>query len=339
MTEKIKRLGSFFPGFISNDFPRKLIALFFALLVYFTVNYKIGDEGKIQGVPVKINIPNSLVSMEEGAPKVTLDVRASSRNLKKLTSASFSVRVYVNESKYVSNEPYPVKITPQDVNAPLGVKVVKVEPDEILLTLDRNISRKVPVKAKLERTSKLPEGYTAGEVKLTPEEITITGPGRQVDKIKSMFTEPIPLDKTTTESFDFFIPLAVTSSVIKMNPPKVMAQVEIVREEEKKLFRSVPLKILESSSEKNLKAELITTPHVDINVVGSKTKLKLMKASQLKAYLDISSFDKPGVYNVDVGCWTLVENVKVDSIYPPQVQVKLTQIEAEKEEAKASVKK
>lgn len=331
MTENIKRLGSFFPGFIANDFPRKLIALFFALLVYFTVNYKIGDEGKIQGVPVKINVPNGLVSMEEDYPKVTLDVRASSRNLKRLTSANFSIRVSVNESKYVANEPYPVKITPQDVHAPLGVKVVKVEPDEFLLTLDRNVSRKVPVKARLERSSKLPEGYAAGEVKLAPAEITITGPSRLVDKMKSVPTEPIPLDKTTTESFDFWIPLANNSSVIKINPPKIMAQVEIVKEEEKKLFRSVPLKILEASNEKNMKAELITTPHVDVNVVGSKSKLKLMKASQLKAYLDISSFDKPGIYNVDVGCWTPLEKVKIDSIYPPQVQVKLTQIQVKKE--------
>jgi YbbR domain-containing protein len=326
MTEEIKRLGAFFPGFITNDFPRKLIALFFALLVYFTVNYKIGDEGKIQGVPVKINVPSSLVSMEEGFPKVTLDVKASSRNLKKLTSASFSIKVYVNESKYVPDEPYPVKITPQDVHAPLGVKVVKVEPDEFLLTLDKNVSRKVPVKAKLERSSKLPEGYTYGEVKLTPAEITVMGPSRLVDKMKSIQTEPIPLDKTTTESFDFFIPLANSSSVIKLNLSKVMAQVEIVKEEEKKLFRSIPLKILEASKEKSMETELITTPHVDVNVVGSKSKLKLMKAAQLKAYVDVSSFDKPGVYNVDVGCWTPLENVKIDSIYPPQVQVKLTKI-------------
>ena len=40
------------PGIIRHDFPRKLIALLFALLVWVSVNNEIGVEGKVPEVEV-----------------------------------------------------------------------------------------------------------------------------------------------------------------------------------------------------------------------------------------------------------------------------------------------
>ncbi len=330
MNNHVDKIKSKFPKFISNDFPRKLLALFFALLVYFTVSYKIGDERRIQEIPVKISVPAVLVNMEETHPKVSLDVRASSRNLKQLTAAKFSIHIKLKETEYIPGEPYPVKILPQDVRAPIGVKVLKITPSEFLISLDRNVTREIKIKPRFEKGAELPEGYTTGNVTLEPSHVALSGPSRLVNMIKSLDTEPIPLDKSTTESFDYKIPVANKEGFIKIIPSKVTAQVEIVKEEEKRIFRSVPIKLLTANNGKEMVVELVSTPHVDVSVIGPKSKIQMMKANQLKAYADISSFDKPGAYNIDIGCWTSLPDVRIKNIYPSQVQVKLLSSASEK---------
>ena len=52
------------PAIIRNDFLRKFIALFFAILVYFMVANRIGIEEQIQNVPVEIELPGGLVNLD-----------------------------------------------------------------------------------------------------------------------------------------------------------------------------------------------------------------------------------------------------------------------------------
>jgi hypothetical protein len=70
--------------------------------------------------------------------------------------------------------------------------------------------------------------------------------------------------------------------------------------------------------------ELVSIGQVDISVTGMKSKVELLKPEQLKPFVDVSAFEEPGVYNVDIGCWLSVQGVEIKNIYPPKVQVKIT---------------
>ena len=306
-----------------DDFPRKLIALFFAVLVYLTVSYKTGEEGIIQNVPVKINIPASLVNMEESLPRVTLTVRASQRTLRRVTAADFSIEKEILNSKYVSGEPYHIKLDPSEVKSPIGTTVIKVSPDELLVTLDQNLSRKVEVLPRFKNESGLSKGYAVKNAVITPSEVIITGPGKIIEGIKSVHTQPLDL-KDTFDSFDFMVQVDSPSEIIKINPSKVMAKIEIIREEEERILRAIPLKIMTSSKGDNyFDAELLSSANVDITVSGPKDKVGQISVDQLKPYVEISAFEKPGIYNADISCFCALDGIKIKNIFPHQVQLKI----------------
>ena len=315
--------GRIISGILFDDFPRKLIALFFAVLVYLTVSYKTGEEGIIQNVPVKVNLPASLGNMEEFAPKVTLSIRASQRTLRRVSAADFSIEPEILNSKYVSGELYHIKLDPAEVKSPIGVTVTKVTPEELLVTLDQNLSRKVEVLQRFRNESGLPKGYAVKNAAITPSEVVVTGPGKIIEGIKNVHTMPIDL-KDTFDSFDFMAQVDSPSDIIKINPSRVMTKIEIIREEEERIIRGIPLKIMTSTKGDNyFDAELLSSANVDVTVSGPKDKVEQISLNQLKPYVEVSAFEKPGIYNADISCFCSMEGVKIKNIFPRQVQLKI----------------
>ena len=51
--------------------------------------------------------------------------------------------------------------------------------------------------------------------------------------------------------------------------------------------------------------------------------IETMRKDDLKPYVDISRFDKPGLYNVSVKCWSDRDGVNIRSIYPESISVKI----------------
>jgi YbbR domain-containing protein len=282
-----------------------------------------GEEGRIRGVTLKLELPADLVYMDDAMPKIDLEVRASKRILKKLTPSDFSALIEVSGSKYIPGEPYFLKIDTSDIKGPIGVRVISADPTEMLITLDKNVSRKATVKARFKNRPALPYGYDVKTTKIIPNKVVLTGPGELVSSIKDIFTENIDL-RGASESFDFTASLSNPSALIKINPQKVMAKVEIVKQVEEKILKSVPIKILYPNMVKReFDAELLSTPHVDITVVGIISKIKKLSQGDFKPYVDISPLKKPGVYNVDIDCWASVEGIKIKKIHPKRIQLKI----------------
>jgi YbbR domain-containing protein len=326
IARRLKKFLVWFAGLAFRDFWRKTIALFFSLIVYFTVLHKAGKEEIVRDVPVSLTVPAALVSMDETPPKVSLRIRASDRNISRISPTEFHIDIKIEERKFTPGAPYTVKITPQDIKTPYGVDVVKTDPAELLINLERNISKNVLVKPKLSPPSMLPDGYIIGGVKVNPPEVRVTGPASIVDKLDFVSTVTIPLDKSAYENFEYTASVVPGGNLVKSSPQKVSAHIEIVKEEVSSIFRSIPIRILEAAQGGGgaMTAEFLSAPNVDVSVSGPKGKIQAMKPELIKAYIDLGSIEQPGVYNVDVGCWTGVPGVEVKSVYPQKVQIKLT---------------
>ena len=121
-------------------------------------------------------------------------------------------------------------------------------------------------------------------------------------------------------------PEPINELEIPADAQEILAQVEIVKKSNSQLFRAVPLQVLTGPEGKNFKVELVSTPHIDVTLSGSKAALDTMKKEELKAYVDISGFNEPGLYSVNASCSTTRQDVHIESIYPIQIQIKLTKI-------------
>jgi len=323
MDEENKSWLRFVPGFIRNDFPRKLIALFFALLVYAIVVNKIGTTVNIQGVPVDVTVPAELVNMDSTTPKLTVTLRGSERWLSRIVAGDIKIKTKVEENKFIPDLPYSLKINPEDIKLPIGVRLVNYSPQEVLLVLEPKIARPIPIKAKFNSVQNLPSDYVVGKVKLNPNSAMVTGPKSVVEKIQMISTEPIPLDGSTVESFEFQVKLADHYPGVKITPDTVTAEVEIIKEYLSRTFKSIPIRVLREGDQK-LRCDFVATPHTDITVSGPKGQISKLTDDRIRPYVDISTLDKPGSYMVDIRCWIDFPGVTVQGMSPRQAQINLT---------------
>jgi len=310
------------PDVITKDFLRKLIALFFALLVWISVKNTIGVEQILPGqIPVTFSLPSDFVMTNKTQQKVTIKVRASERLLNRLRPEQFTINLPIKASQYKQNEPVSIIVKPTDVTTPLGVTVVGVEMGRVMAYLDRIISKKVTVIHQFEGSQ---EGYTTGKVTLTPSEVTITGPSNMLETRESINTQPIPLAQMT-DSFEFEPKLALNDSILTISKSSVLAKVEILKSYDAVTFNSIPIRVLNSTENAERFDIQLDKDAANILISGTKSVIELVKSDQIKAFLDISNLKEPGSYNVNLDCSISGSAASIKHVTPPSVKVTLTE--------------
>lgn len=314
------------PSFIRNDFFRKILALCFAILVYHMVSTKIGVEEKIANVPVELELPANLVNLNSKPMTVTVLARGSSKNLAGISPADIKIKAIVVENKFLPGTPYLLRLTADNVKPPYGITVRDIIPKDLMLSLEKNVIKKVPVEAKFDSLRNLPKDFIIGKVKFNPSQVWISGPQSIVRNVEIVMTQPVPLDNQTVDSFEFQALVAVPEA-ITVSPPKVMVQVEIVRDVTTQTFKSVPIRLLEyPDSKEKFRVEFQSTPNADITLSGPKSKITLLKPETIRPYIDISPIEESGAFSAEVYCWLQDPEIKVQSIYPEKVQITLSKI-------------
>jgi len=189
---------SWLPELITRDFLRKLIALFFALLVWISVKNTIGVEEMLPGeIPVNFSLPAGFIMSNDDPQIVHIKVRASEKRLSRLSEQQFSANIHIKESQYKKDEPINIMVKPSDLTAPFGVTVVSVENPLVVAYLDRIISKNVKI---MPQTNGGMEGYTKGKITLTPSEVTITGP-RCIGAIKRIPNSECPFPNNRAKQY------------------------------------------------------------------------------------------------------------------------------------------
>jgi len=318
---------SWVPAFFKNDILRKSIALFFAILFYFIVISRLGVEEQISNIPVDIDLPTTLVNIGDQNPKVSLIVKGSKGILKRTSRSALKINASVKLSEYISGEVYTLRLNSSNISAPLGVTVVRIEPRDLLLNLDRKVSKKVKVVPSFANKDALPQGYAVDKVSFQPSEVLAAGPESILEKIHSVKSAPIPLSSSLIDSFDYDAKVLNEPS-ISITPGKVKARVEIIRQSKTVTIENIAIKVLEAPNKAGkFKVELLSSPHAAVTLSGLKSTIDLLKSSSIKPYIDISSLDTAGTFSVNVACWiNSKDKIMVKNIYPDKVQVKITPV-------------
>ncbi len=309
---------------IRRDWPRKLIALVFALLVYGAVQWQLADEQKLIGVPVEIRMPSELVNLGPPEIPVTVNVRGPKRVLRDFDPAELRGVVEVDINRYFPGVPYRVQLQPGNFRSVNGVSVTGVDPayHELVLNLQRRVVRSVAIQARFR--GQLGRDYKRSEVRVIPSQAQVTGPESLVRELREISTVPIVLDESVTESFEYTAVLEAPEQIL-LSPARATVQVDIVRNFERRVFPDMPVMLLSNSAGgRNVKIEVLDKPRVDVTVNGLAQGVAALRSSEVNPYLDISALNEPGVYTVTVGCYVKGDGVDVKEISPENIRVKVT---------------
>lgn len=325
-----KRIWKKVPGIIRHDFVRKLLSVLLALIVYIAISDKMGVERDIQNVIVKIPAslvlkrapePLTLIKIDGKTPHVKIRIKGSERILKNLSDNDFSIDYPVfKPDSYTPGEPYQLVLTPNDVKGPPGVQILSVDPSVVAVDFDVLLSKMVEVKAIFDAKKPLPAGYVVSKTTVSPPEVRVTGPKLVLDKLEFLQTKQIPLGNIT-QSFDYNAAIPLSTPTLKVSPDTVFVQIDIEKNISTKTFSLLPLRVLDDNSRNSY--EFLTASRVEVTVSGPKALVDRLRKEDVKPYVDISTLNQPGIYNIDVGCWITANAVDVKSILPSAIKIKI----------------
>ena len=316
---KKRSLGKRLLGIVTYDFTRKIIALFFALLIYFIVDFKIGEELNIDNIVIKLEVPEKF-SLMDAPPAVTVRLKGSKGRLNDILKSQIHVEAKIQGENFSPDYPYNLKLTTNNVSvsAP-GISVVDINPKIIELNIENKISKKVTIIPRYTGMNKLAKNLTVNEVSFAPATVTVSGAKSFIDLIENVSTKPIPLDNVD-ESFEYKTTIAVPDKKVSVSPKTIIAKVNIGRKFSKRTFNNIKVKLLCDSNIKTPLATKLKNLKVDVRFSGPTANISNMQADDFYIFIDTSKITKEQK-NVSLQCWTKDATIKTENIFPKKIDL------------------
>jgi len=174
---------------ILNNWPLKIVSLVLAAMLWAVVANEASSEIGLE-VPLEYrNIPAELEITGDMTDSVQVRLRGSSNVISDMTAKDVSTTIDLNR---MSAGDKIVALSPQNVQAPFGAEVIRVNPSSVRFTLERTLVKTVPI---VPTTLGQPaDGYEFGNVLVSPNGAEVEGPESRVNTLSSIQTVPIRVE-------------------------------------------------------------------------------------------------------------------------------------------------
>lgn len=193
----------------SNSLPWRKYSLMFISFAIAVVlwAYVTNLENPLQERDFRVNLnttglPNGMV-LEQIPERISIKVQTNNVPMGGLVAEDF--KATVDLSKVTMGE----NTLPVQVSAPSKVKITKVTPERVSVTVDKLVQKQLPVELVIKGSPQA--GFSLGEPMLVPTGVLASGPGRVLNTIAKV---PVTVDVTeATQSIDYSLPLSVRGDV------------------------------------------------------------------------------------------------------------------------------
>lgn len=179
-------LGNFFRKYILKNLPFKLVSLAIAIMLWWAV----GRDQPIDipmTVPLEFqNAPQNLEINSDYPFQTRVTLRGPERLLQEMNPSEVHA---VIDLKGAAPGQRTLELSPTDIRVPRNVKVVQIVPAQFHISVDRSLSRPVPIQPRVIGT--LLSGYGITGVTADPATVTVVGPERRVQAIQAAMTDPV----------------------------------------------------------------------------------------------------------------------------------------------------
>lgn len=310
----------YIPDFIRVDFVRKAIALLFAMLVWWKISMQIGNEEIVRGIPVRIEENLSTVCTEEPVQRtVNMTVRTLSQRRGLLSPSDIRITIRLPQKspegeKFVEYD----MLRDAEIQKPFGIKILSMDPDKIMLKIDRRNSRELPVVGRM--TGSLSDDFANGEVVPSPSKVSVYGPESALRSLKQVHTEQIVLDTSIKESFEKLCRVETPNRGFRFVPDKVNVHVEVYRKNQRKVFKGLPVSTMAPYGASSSSRKMMPT-NVDVTVSGPVSIIETMDGTAVTPFVKIEKDANGAELDCRVECHIASPEVKLVSVTPEIVKV------------------
>jgi len=293
----------------SKEWLLKLISLCVAAMLW----YYVGGEDIVEKnvmVPVEvINLPNNLIISNKHKRDIEVTVRGPRSLIMEMTKSQEARQIDLSKAapgtrvEQIENDSVPVS---------RGLKVLRVQPSSIILSLDKLIQKKFPVNAVT--TGEVLPGFVLKELALHPESITINGPQTILSQVDVLKTTPINISGLS-EAVQLQIPLELNDALVDLiGETSVTADLIVGYDTVVKTVRNMPVnvvvdgyvqklepaavhitlkipKILVEDNMDYTRLITVTAVNEDDNNTGGRLKVRVVPAEDLTVPLEIVAIE------------------------------------------------
>ena len=315
------RMVTIVKNFLMLNWHLKLISLVLAAISFYAIRNATGFEVRFE-IPVHVEIEKGVAVLEQDPRTVEVTFRGSQEDLLRLEPAKLKAEIRTKTD--LPTGPEILSIKPQDVKGVSGVRVVRVKPERVRLTFDREIEKRVSV-GKPKIIGKPLLGHA--EIDYEPKSVIIRGSQLRLQGKDVLDTEPVDVEGRV-ESFNKELKILSPTDIsgAQINPSVVQVKVSIVTESGSIEWTNVAVRVV-------MKPELVRNVFLDpalvsIRVQGRSDLLAELSADMADAFIDCTDIIETGTYELPVRVY-ISKRIDVATVVDPQI-IKVTVREVRK---------
>ncbi len=236
-----------------KDWTLRFISLVLAVVLWYFVG---GDDTVDKNVmaPIEvINLPRDLVISNQFKREIEVTISGSRSQVLSIEKGDITRQVdlahAVPGTMVISNENHLISV-------PRGVKVLRTQPDSIILSLDKLIQKQLTVKPVIKGTPA--PRYLLRAITMKPETISITGPQAVLSQVNDLQTRVIDISGMD-QPVQLQIPLELNQALLDLiGETSVTADLRIVEETVEKRISGLPIEIDNHGGRRHITPSTVT---------------------------------------------------------------------------------
>lgn len=272
----------------------KVFALLLAIASWVAIRVTISFEAAIADIPIEIKLGEGWAVLDQSDYFVEATFRGAQDDIRLIDAAQ--LKACVDLSTNLAVGPLSANIAPSDISGVRSVRVIRVKPDHIRVTLDREDEKLIPVSC---RAVGKPYYGEVEQIVCEPSVVRIRGPARQLAKTEWVHTEPVDVENRV-QSFVKRSHVLPPSAMLhyQIEPPDVLVHVTISEKSESLEWKDIPvLAIVRPGS--TIKAE-VAPERVSVRVTGRSDVLAGLTNIVPKVFVDCVDLDSSLAYDLPV---------------------------------------
>ena len=291
----------------------KLFCLLLAFAVWQAVRENTSFEVVVKDIPVTVTAGEGQAVLDQSTDTVSIRFRGSRDDIRFISSDQ--VVVEIDLSKHSDPLRKTIKFSPRFVKSPSRAHAVQFDPPEIIVTIDREVERVLPVKVMLE--GELPPGILMEQAVCSPATVKVRGAERLLSELEQVRTVPVGLDGRYN-SFKTHVAVTSAGQPWTISPERVTAEVSLMeRETTRRIENSTVRPLLASDDTRVVK---IRPEKVTVTLRGSPQRVAELNERDVYTYIDCAELTGLADYQVSVRA-DVPAGLQVEKIEPAAVQV------------------
>jgi YbbR domain-containing protein len=244
----------------SKEWILKVISLCLAVLLWSFVGGEDDVEKNVM-VPVEvINLPADLIISNKYKKDIEVTVRGPRSAIVQMQKERSARQIDLSKATPGTRVE---RMEEESIPVNRGVKVLRVQPSSIILSLDHLTRKELPINPVT--IGSVATGYVLKQLTIDPKSITINGPETILSRVDVIQTTPINL-QGLSQSMQLQIPLELDPKIVDLiGETSITADVDITYDTVKKTVKNAPVIVIEDNERQK-----VTPPTVAVTMLVPK---------------------------------------------------------------------